>query len=31
LRDEKVKAAVSGKSIVKVVIVPAKLVNVVVR
>ena len=29
--DEKVKAAISGKTIVKVVVVPAKLVNIVVR
>jgi leucyl-tRNA synthetase len=29
--DEKVKAAISGKEIVKVVVVPGKLVNIVVR
>jgi leucyl-tRNA synthetase len=31
LADEKVKAAIAGKQIVKVVVVPAKLVNVVVK
>jgi leucyl-tRNA synthetase len=31
LADEKVRAAISGKQIVKVIVVPKKLVNVVVR
>jgi leucyl-tRNA synthetase len=31
LAEEKVKAAVAGKQIVKVIIVPLKLVNIVVR
>ena len=31
LADEKVKAAIAGKQIVKVIVVPAKLVNIVVR
>jgi len=31
LADEKVKAAIAGKQIVKVIFVPAKLLNLVVR
>jgi leucyl-tRNA synthetase len=31
LNDEKVKAAIVGKQIVKVIVVPGKLVNIVVR
>jgi leucyl-tRNA synthetase len=31
LADEKVKAAIEGKQIVKVIVVPGKLVNIVVR
>jgi leucyl-tRNA synthetase len=31
LADEKVRAAISGKQIVKVIVVPKKLVNIVVR
>ncbi len=31
LADEKVKAAIAGKQIVKVIVVPGKLVNIVVR
>ena len=31
LSDEKIKAAVAGKQVVKVILVPAKLVNIVVR
>ena len=31
MADEKIKAAIAGKQIVKVIFVPAKLVNVVVR
>jgi len=31
LSDEKIKAAIAGKQIVKVIIVPGKLVNIVVR
>jgi leucyl-tRNA synthetase len=31
LADEKVKMAIAGKQIVKVIVVPSKLVNIVVR
>lgn len=31
LADEKVKAAIAGKEIVKIVVVPRKLVNIVVK
>jgi leucyl-tRNA synthetase len=31
MKDEKIKAAIAGKQIVKVIVVPAKLVNIVVR
>jgi leucyl-tRNA synthetase len=31
LADEKVKTAIAGKQIVKVIVVPSKLVNIVVR
>ena len=31
LADEKVKAVIAGKEVVKVIVVPAKLVNIVVR
>jgi leucyl-tRNA synthetase len=31
LTDEKVKLAIAGKQIVKVIVVPSKLVNIVVR
>jgi leucyl-tRNA synthetase len=31
LADEKIKAAIAGKQIVKVIVVPSKLVNIVVR
>jgi leucyl-tRNA synthetase len=31
LRDEKVKAAIAGKQIVKIIVIPRKLVNIVVR
>ena len=31
LSDEKIKSAVAGKQIVKVIVVPGKLVNIVVR
>ncbi len=31
LSDEKIKAAVAGKQVVKVIVVPGKLVNIVVR
>ena len=31
LDDEKVKAAIAGKQMVKVIVVPGKLVNIVVR
>ena len=31
LADEKIKAAIAGKQIVKVIVVPGKLVNIVLR